>query len=160
VKIETRTVSSGISALPMVHLACLVFFFLFTAAVFSKSGGLVLDLGASRETPPDLADAVFVQIGADGGFTVDCRPIAPDRVRSYLQARLARQPAIPAVLYTDGSASYDDLVGVYDLVRSAMGSVVVVTRHDVERAIARHGRNPFEARCLGLAESATPDPSH
>jgi hypothetical protein len=116
-------------------------------AVSSAPRGLGVELDAG-EVP--IAQALLVKVGRDGRVLVDCEPTELGAIRS----RLSREPGTPVILYTDPTARYESMIAVHDRLASLGNPLHVPTRGDVRTAIARHGRNPYETRCVGSPVAA------
>ena len=82
------------------------------------------------------------------GILVDCRPMPPDRLPSYLEPKLARWPDKPVVLYTEPDALYQSMVDVYDvLVPLGVSNLHVPTASDIRAYVEHFGYNPFSEAC-------------
>jgi biopolymer transport protein ExbD len=150
---------SEIPTSSMADIAFLLIIFFMVTAVFSATRGLDLELPRNNATPPTPDPAVLIHVEADGSILVNCQPMRPDEILSYLEPRLLRNPDKPVILYTDPAAEYQAMVTAYDTLGSAtqethgfeVKNLSVPTASEVQGYIGLFGLNPFESRCTDRA---------
>ena len=140
----------------MADIAFLLIIFFMVTAVFSATKGLEFKLPKDDDkSPPKEEEAVFIKVGADGSFLVDCKPMGLEEIKPYLEPKLLRNPEKPVILYVDAAAVYQDMIRVYDVLGSAkleqdgwkVKNISVPTQTEVQEYIELFGFNPFESQC-------------
>jgi biopolymer transport protein ExbD len=149
---------STIPTSSMADIAFLLIIFFMVTAVFSATKGLDLTVPEedSDPVPPETEEAVFIHVRAEETL-VDCRPMQPDQILSYLEPRLTRNPNKPIILYTDPDAEYRRMVEVYDTLSAGrtpadersftVKDIMVPTQAEIRGYIDVFGENPLETRC-------------
>jgi biopolymer transport protein ExbD len=102
----------------MSDVAFLVLIFFMIAATFATTRGL--DLSFDPDTPEieiEPVESVLIQVGADGGLSVDGRRMLVDGLTAYLEPILKANPAKPVIVRTDPAAPYGAMVDVLDELR-------------------------------------------
>lgn len=89
----------------------------------------------SREQPSGL----LVYVGRDGSLYLNSKPIRAEELARAIQDKLARRADWSVYVDGDSDADYASVVRAMDLVRSAQGKVILLTRNT--RAEAQGRRN-------------------
>ena len=152
------TNETSIPTSPMADIAFLLIIFFMVTSVFSATKELELVLPEEEvdRFDPEPEQAVFIHVQPDR-ILVDCREMAEEAIRHYLEPKLLRDPNKHVILYTDADAEYRRMVSVYDALagsgngagRSSFGvrNLSVPTRSDLQHYEELFGENPFEAAC-------------
>lgn len=112
------TVPVDIPTASMADVAFLLLVFFMLAATFASTAGL--DFRLPDDPPEDEVeplDSVFVEVGADGGLTVDDRALPLGELVGYLRPILAAAPDKPVIVHAVPAAPYGAMVDVLDELR-------------------------------------------
>jgi biopolymer transport protein ExbD len=101
----------------MADVAFLLLIFFMLAATFASTRGLDLAFDQEAEIEVEPIESVLVEVGADGGLTVDGRRMLLGGLIPHLEPILAANPAKPVILKTDSAAPYGAMVDVLDELR-------------------------------------------
>lgn len=147
-KLPRIPVSSELPITAMLGVAFLSIVLFMATTEFSAARGLPFELleKPGRWIGPE--EAVFIKVAADSSVLFDCQPTRVEEILPRLEATLLRDTGRPVILYVDGSAPYQAMISVYDLLASAgVGNLSVPTQSEVQKSIELLGMNPFESRC-------------
>jgi len=171
-KLSRKDPPAEIPTSSMADIAFLLIIFFMVTAVFSATKGLNFKLPSNEEDnlEAESEEAVFIQIAADGSFTIDCKPMELGDIIDYLEPKLTRDAEKPVILYTDPFAPYQSMIDVYDVLIIPdredkellameppqppkwgwkVKNISVPTQTEIQEYIGIFGYNPFEAQCSG-----------
>jgi biopolymer transport protein ExbD len=118
-KIKRRELPVEIPTASMADVAFLLIIFFLVASFYSVTRGIQFSLPKHDEAAltAEPEAATLIEIAADGGVTVDSRPMALDQIRGYLEPRLQRNPTKSVILQTSLDAPYQAMTDVFDELR-------------------------------------------
>lgn len=119
----------------MADVAFLLIIFFLVASFYSVTRGIQFSLPrhdeAALSAEPEAA--TLIEIAADGGLTVDSRPMRLDEIRAYVGARLERNPEKSVILQTAMEAPYEAMTNVFDELRQVgVRNLVIPTSTELE----------------------------
>lgn len=122
---------ASINIIPFVDivLVLLVIFIVTSAAIVRAS--LKVDLPRAAAAGAKIASTLNLVLDKGGELSLDGRPATPAAARAALQAAVARNPSVQAVIAADRTVPYGKVMEVIDLVKAAGVSGFAL---DVERA--------------------------
>ncbi len=154
-KVKGRPPSSAIPTSSMADIAFLLLIFFMVTTVFSATKGLDFRLPKEDDNPPEKVEAVYIRVYPGGRISVDGRQMEISQILPYLKPKLENWPDKPVILHTDGNATYQDMITVYDELKrgSQIGIVVkniaIPTNREIQEYIEFFGYNPFEVAAGG-----------
>jgi biopolymer transport protein ExbD len=151
-KIKPRLPSSEIPTASMADIAFLLIIFFMVTSVFSATKGLDFTLPKDDEDrPPEKIEAVYIRVYPGGVIQVDGRQMEVTQILPYLKPKLDNWPDKPVILHTEPQANYQDMILVYDELKSGdkvgvyVKNIAIPTNREIEEYIQFFGYNPFEA---------------
>ncbi len=103
----------------MSDVAFLLLVFFMVAATFATTAGLDLRFSDEIEGEVEPLESVFVEVGADGGLSVDGRGMPLGELVGHLAPILAAAPEKPVIVHARPAAPYGAMVDVLDELRLA-----------------------------------------
>jgi len=129
-KIEKKRTSAEIFTGSMADVTFLLIIYFMVTMAFSATKGL--DFALPKEDPNRSEvkgeESVFVQVRADGSFTIDGKPIALEGFSEYLRTKIepgVEPPLIskPVILRPEGDAPYGAMMAAFDELRQVQGKL-------------------------------------
>jgi biopolymer transport protein ExbD len=121
-KRRTRSRPVALALTSMLDVIFLLLCFFVTASVFSQwenEISIQLPSAATGEQPARMPGEIIVNLGKDGGISVNGRKLTLEDLESRL-ARIAKfYPGQPVIIRADRDTRYDSLVKVIDTCRAA-----------------------------------------
>ena len=129
-KIEKKRAAAEIFTGSMAGVTFLLIIYFMVTMAFSATKGL--DFALPKEDPNRSEvrgeESVFVQVRADGSFTVDGRPLPLEGFADYLKGKVdpgSDPPLVskPVILRADGDAPYGAMMAAFDELRQVKGKL-------------------------------------
>ncbi|MBN1591852.1 MAG: biopolymer transporter ExbD [Candidatus Coatesbacteria bacterium] len=118
-KFGTRLkVDEEINSSSTADIAFLLIIFFMVTTVFGTTRGLEMTLPKKQSTEEaKTAEAVLIEIGPDGGITIDGVPSSIADIQPYLMPKLDRNPNKFVLIKSDLAAKYQVMISVIDELR-------------------------------------------
>jgi biopolymer transport protein ExbD len=118
--IKKKEIASEIFTGSMADISFLLIIYFMITSAFSATRGLDFALPEETDTPEiKQEDSIDVFVMPGGGIEVDKKGIPIDGLLPYVLEKLQQNPDKPVILRTDISATYGDMITVFDRLRRA-----------------------------------------
>ena len=127
--LDNRQSDVQIEILPMIDVIfCILTFFILAAVGLTRQQAIALDLPAVNNSAPIEAgrDRLYISVDSAGQVYVDKSPVPLSLLYDVLIKHQQAAPNGTIVLYASRSARYEDVVKVFDLLRSVGGDRVAL----------------------------------
>ncbi|MDX5410697.1 MAG: protein TolR [Thauera sp.] len=119
-----RRLMNQINVVPYIDvMLVLLVIFMVTAPMIQQ--GTINIPSAGAGTPPPQAEAIFIEVKADGALAMrpsnsgSSRPLRRDQLGQALQEALAKNPEQPFLVAADSKLDYQKVIDVLETARSA-----------------------------------------
>lgn len=130
--IAKKTIASEIFTGSMADISFLLIIFFMITSAFSATRGLDFALPEDNTTPQEIKqeDSIDVYVlpgpvDMDPVIEVDKEPLPIQQLLPYIAEKLKQNPDKPVILRTDPSASYGNMIAVFDELRQAEDKIGV-----------------------------------
>jgi biopolymer transport protein ExbD len=118
--IKKKEIASEIFTGSMADISFLLIIYFMITSAFSATRGLDFALPEETDTPEiKKEDSIEVFVMPGGTIEVDKKGLPIDGLLPYVLEKLKENPDKPVILRTDPTASYGDMIGVFDQLRRA-----------------------------------------
>ena len=119
-----RRLMNQINVVPYIDvMLVLLVIFMVTAPMIQQGTINVPSAGAG--TPPPQAEAIFIEVKADGAYALRAsnsgtsRPVRRDQLSTALKDALAKNPEQPFLVAADSKLDYQEVIDVLETARKA-----------------------------------------
>ncbi|MCU0524730.1 MAG: biopolymer transporter ExbD [Elainella sp. Prado103] len=116
-----------IEIVPLIDVIfCILTFFILAAVTLTRQSAINVDLPRADSGAPQMRQTLIVSVDRLGTKYLEKLPIPDDQLYQAILAFRQQNPEGMIVLYAERAATYDDVVAVLDLLRSAGGDRVAL----------------------------------
>lgn len=165
-----------IEIVPLIDVIfCILTFFILAAVTLTRQAAINVDLPRAQSGTTQMRQILIVSVDPIGQAYVEKQPVSRDQLFQAITNFRQQNPEGMMVLYASRAASYNDVVQVLDLLRSAGGDRVALATlpgsgddpsapfsppsgDSINPGLGNPGSNPFAPSTPNLPGSANPAP--
>jgi len=123
-KTKKREIESEIFTGSMADISFLLIIYFMVTSVFSATRGLDFSLPEENNETPEIKreDSIDVFVMPGGDIQLDGEGVPQDQIKDrlldYVAQKLKDNPKKPVILRTDPTATYGDMIYVFDILRT------------------------------------------
>jgi biopolymer transport protein ExbD len=126
-KEETTAPDVRVDIIPLIDVIfCILTFFILAALGLTRQQAINVDLPRASTGVSQMRQMLIVSVDPIGQTYIDQQPVTQEQLQQVLQDYQQKNPEGLMVLYASRNASYSDVVGVLDLLRSVGGDRVAL----------------------------------
>ncbi len=127
INVDSPSEEVRIEIIPLIDVIfCILTFFILAAVSLTRQSAINVDLPAAATGRPQMREMLVVSVDPIGQTYVEQQPVTRDQLYQTLLNYQQTNPQGLMVLYASRSTSYNDVVGVLDLLRSVGGNQVAL----------------------------------
>lgn len=108
---------TGINITPMVDIMLVLLIIFMVTATTIVRGSIDMKLPKASTAEASSKSPVVVGVDKDGGYLVEGRPATEEEVIEYIQANVAKDPKVEAVVTGDERVSYGQVMTLINIVK-------------------------------------------
>jgi len=115
-----------INITPLIDVLFLLLIFFLVSSTFREQLGIDVELPQAQSASQQEVETVVITVDESGRYYYGDREADAEQLRAALTDVVTDDPEAPIVVRTHGQASFEDWVGVVDLVRSVGGGKLIL----------------------------------
>jgi biopolymer transport protein ExbD len=140
-KIQKKGFTAEIFTGSMADISFLLIIYFMLTMAFSANRGMDFALPEENQKVTEIKqeDAVDILVQPGGTLQVDGKPLPLEGLLPYVKSKLQQNPDKPVILRTDPSATYGNMITVFDELRQApekvgieIKTISIPTRREIE----------------------------